>query len=123
MKWFLAVAAVAVCCSAATATAAPAPASLQASCSAIPSAYRGSSQKTALWVASCVVCKRLGPRQMARGAHLSNSSRTAVARWYAQKYVNTAAFRRIAPQFGGAAAARPIIQAGCLAGFQARGRP
>jgi ferric-dicitrate binding protein FerR (iron transport regulator) len=60
---------------------------------------------------------------MARGAHLSSSSRAAVARWYAQKYVNTAAFRRIAAQFGGAAAAKPIVQAGCLAGFQARGRP
>ena len=76
-----------------------------------------------LWAASCVVCKRLGPRQMARGAHLSSSSARSVARWYAQKYVNTAAFKRIAAQFGGAATARPIVQAGCLAGFQARGRP
>jgi hypothetical protein len=122
MKWFLAVATVALC-TAASAAAAPAPASLQASCSAVPTAYRTSSQKIALWAASCVVCKRLGPRQMARGAHLSSSSAAFVARWYARKYVSTAAFRRIAAQFGGAAAARPVIQAGCLTGFQARGRP
>ena len=122
MKWFLAVAAIAVCTSA-SAVAAPTPASLQASCSAVPTSYRSSPQKTALWAASCVVCKRLGPRQMARGAHLSSSSARSVARWYAQKYVSTAAFKRIALQFGGAATAKPIVQAGCLAGFRARGRP
>jgi hypothetical protein len=122
MRWFLAVATVALC-TAASAAAAPTPATLQASCSAVPTAYRTSSQKIALWAASCVVCKRLGPRQMARGAHLSSSSAAFVARWYARKYVSTAAFRRIAAQFGGAAAARPVIQAGCLTGFQARGRP
>jgi hypothetical protein len=122
MKWFLAVATIALC-TAASAVAASAPTSLQASCSAVPTAYRSSPQKTALWAASCVVCKRLGPRQMARGAHLSSSSARSVARWYAQKYVSTAAFKRIAAQFGGAAAAKPIVQAGCLTGFQARGRP
>jgi hypothetical protein len=122
MRWFLAVATVALC-TAASAAAAPTPATLQASCSAVPTAYRSSSHKIALWAASCVVCKRLGPRQMARGAHLSSSSAAFVARWYARKYVSTAAFRRIAAQFGGAAAARPVIQAGCLTGFQARGRP
>jgi hypothetical protein len=122
MKWFLAVATIALC-TAASAVAASAPTSLQASCSAVPTAYRSSPQKTALWAASCVVCKRLGPRQMARGAHLSSSSARSVARWYAQKYVSTAAFKRIAAQFGGATVAKPIVQAGCLAGFQARGRP
>jgi len=122
MKWFLAAVALALCL-AASATGAPAPTSLQASCSAVPSQYRSNPQKLALWAASCVVCKRLGPRQMARGAHLSNSSASSVARWYARKYVNTAAFKRIAAQFGGAAAARPVVQAGCVAGFQARGRP
>ena len=122
MKWFLAVATIALC-TAASAVAAPAPTSLQASCSAVPTTYRSNPQKLALWAASCVVCKRLGPRQMARGAHLSSSSARSVARWYAQKYVNTAAFKRIAAQFGGAATAKPIVQAGCLAGFQARGRP
>ena len=89
----------------------------------MPTSYRSSPQKTALWAASCVVCKRLGPRQMARGAHLSSSSARSVARWYAQKYVITPAFKRIALQFGGAATAKPIVQAGCLAGFRARGRP
>jgi hypothetical protein len=122
MKWFLAVAAVALCTSA-SAVAAPVPTSLQASCSAVPSTYRGSPQKTALWAASCIVCKRLGPRQMARGAHLSSSSARSVSRWYAQKYVTVAAFKRIAAQFGGAATAKPIVQAGCLTGFQIRGRP
>jgi hypothetical protein len=122
MKCFLAVATVALC-TAASAAAGTTPATLQASCSAVPSAYGSNSPKIALWAASCVVCKRLGPRQMARGAHLSNSSARSVARWYARKYVTTAAFMRIAGQFGGAAAAQPVIQAGCLRGFQARGRP
>ena len=122
MKWFLAVATIALC-TAASAIAAPAPTSLQASCSAVPATYRSNPQKLALWAASCVVCKRLGPRQLARGAHLSSSSARSVARWYAQKYVNTAVFKRIAARFGGAATARPVVQAGCLAGFQARGRP
>ena len=123
MKCFLAVVTIALC-TAASAAAAPAPASLQAvSCSAVPATYRSNPQRIALWAASCVVCKRLGPRQMARGAHLSSSSARTVARWYAQKYVTTAAFKRIAAQFGGAAVAKPIIQAGCLTGFQARGRP
>jgi len=122
VKYFLAVLVLALCTAASAAAATP-PASLQASCSAVPSMYRSSSQKIALWAASCVVCKRLGPRQMAAGAHLSNSSAGSVARWYARKYVNTAAFKRIAARFGGAATARPVVQAGCLTGFHARGRP
>jgi hypothetical protein len=122
MKCLFAVATVALC-TAASAVAAPVPAALQASCSVVPASYRTSPQKLTLWAASCVVCKRLGPRQMARGAHLSSSSARTVARWYAQRYVQTAAFKRIASRFGGAATARPIVQAGCLTGFQARGRP
>jgi hypothetical protein len=96
---------------------------VQASCSAIPTAYRSSSPKTGLWIASCVVCKKLGPRQMARGARLAHSDAGFVSRWYAQKYVRTVAFQRVAAQFGGAATARPIVAAGCLTGFRARGRP
>ena len=96
---------------------------VQASCSAIPAAYRASSPKTGLWLGSCLVCKKLGPRQMARNAHLAHSDAGFVSRWYAQKYVRTVAFQRIAARFGGAATARPIVAAGCLTGFRARGRP
>jgi hypothetical protein len=131
MKWFLVVAALALC-AAASATAATPAAAVSAplradvsavTCSAVPAAYRSSSIKLALWVASCTVCKRLGPRQMARGAQLRSSDPPYVARWYAAKYVQTQGFRAIAARVGGAAVARPIIRNGCLAGFNARGRP
>jgi hypothetical protein len=124
------VAALALCTAASATAATPAGISepqqamvLQASCTAVPAAYRGNSHKTALWVALCVVCKKVGPRQMARNAHLAHSDAGFVSRWYAQKYVRTAAFQRIAAQFGGVAVARPIVANGCLTGFRARGRP
>jgi hypothetical protein len=130
MKWFLVVAALVLFAAASATAATPAAGSapLQAdvsavTCSAVPAAYRSSSIKLALWVASCTVCKRLGPRQMARGAQLGGSDPASVARWYAAKYVQTQGFRAIAARVGGAAVARPIIRNGCLTGFRARGRP
>ena len=47
----------------------------------------------------------------------------AVARKYAERYANLAQAQPIVRAIGGKAAARTIIRAGCLAGFQARGRP
>jgi hypothetical protein len=130
MKWLVVVAALALCTAASATAATPAGISgpqqatvLQASCSAVPAAYRANSTKTGLWIGTCLVCKKLGPRQMARSAHLAHSDAGFVSRWYAQKYIRSAAFQRIAVQFGGVAVARPIVAAGCLTGFRARGRP
>jgi hypothetical protein len=76
-----------------------------------------------MWAGSCLVCKKLGPRQMARNAHLSSSDAASVANKYAANYVRSPAFQRIASRLGGARVARTVIANGCLTGFRVRGRP
>ena len=130
MKFLLVVSAVALCTAASAAAATPPAATAprqalvaQASCSAIPAAYRANPTKAGMWAGSCLVCKKLGPRQMARNAHLARSDAAYVATQYAAKYVQSPAFQRIAARLGGARAARGVIANGCLTGFHARGRP
>ena len=129
MKWFL-VAAVLVLCPVATAATPPgstlvAPsANVAASaCQLPPASYRSNPAKAGLWLASCLVAKKLGSRQMARNLHLSSSDPASVARRYAALYVQTPSFRALAPRVGGKATAKTILYNGCMAGFRARGRP
>jgi hypothetical protein len=129
MKLLVLVSAVALC-TAASAVAATPPTSApfeamvaQASCSAIPAAYRANPSKVGMWAGSCLVCKKLGPRQMARNVHLGRSDAAYVANQYATKYVQSPAFQRIASRVGGARVARGVVANGCLTGFHARGRP
>jgi hypothetical protein len=130
MKWFL-VAAVLVFCPVATAATAPAGSTLVApganvtasACQLPPASYRSNPAKAALWLASCFVAKKLGPRQMARSLHLSSSDPASIARRYATLYVQTPNFRALAPRVGGKATAKTILYNGCMAGFRARGRP
>lgn len=130
MKWFL-VAAVLVFCPVATAASQPAGPTLVApganaaasACQLPPTSYRSNPTKAGLWLASCLVAKKLGPRQMARNLHLSSSDPAFVARRYVALYVQTASFRALAPRVGGKATAKTILYNGCMAGFRARGRP
>jgi hypothetical protein len=130
MKWFLVVA-VLVLCPVATAATPPAGSTLVApsanvaasACQLPPSSYRSNPAKSALWLASCLVAKKLGPRQMARSLHVSSSDPASVARRYATLYVQTPSFRTLAPRVGGKVTAKTILYNGCMAGFRARGRP
>ena len=130
MKWFL-VAAVLVLFPVATAASQPTGSTLIApsanvvasACQLPPASYRSNPAKAGLWLASCLVAKKLGPRQMARNLHLSSSDPASVARRYAALYVQTPSFRALAPRVGGKAAAKTILYNGCMAGFRARGRP
>ena len=129
MKWFL-VAAVLVLCPVATAATPPAGSTLVApvanaasACQLPPASYRSNPTKAGLWLASCLVAKKLGPRQMARNLHVSSSDPASVARRYATLYVQTPNFRALAPRVGGKATAKTILYNGCMAGFRARGRP
>lgn len=121
MKRLFVVAALAALCAAVSgvsASAAPAVA-----CNAPPASYRSSPAKIGAWAGACIVCKRVGPRKLGQQAHLGTSDPRAVARKYAERYANLAQAQPIVRAIGGKAAARTIIRAGCLAGFQARGRP
>ena len=130
MKWFL-VAAVLVLCPVATAASQPAGSTLAApvasvaasACQLPPTTYRSNPTKAGLWLASCLVAKKLGSRQMARSLHVSSADPASVARRYATLYVQTASFRALAPRVGGKATAKTILYNGCMAGFRARGRP
>ena len=93
------------------------------SCTAPPAAYRTSPAKVGIWAGACIACKRVGPRQLARAAHLSSSAPRTVARAYAARYVNLSSSQPIIRAAGGKATAKALVQAGCLAGFRARGRP
>jgi hypothetical protein len=92
-------------------------------CSGFPTSYRSNPAKSGLWLASCLVAKKLGPRQMARSLHLSSSAPSFVARQYAARYVQSPAFQSLSARVGGKAAAKAILYSGTMAGFRARGRP
>ena len=120
MKGLLVLAAVALCALAASASVSAAP---LVACTNAPAAYRSNPAKIGIWAGACIACKRIGPRQLARAAHLSSAAPRTVARKYAERYVNLASSQPIIRAAGGKASAKALVQAGCLAGFQARGRP
>jgi hypothetical protein len=98
-------------------------ASSAVACRGVPSAYRSSQAKAGFWVTSCLACKALGPRKLARTAHLATADPRTVARKYAERYVRLAQVQIVVQRLGGRASARAVIQSGCYAGFKARGRP
>jgi hypothetical protein len=120
MKGLLVLAAAALCALAAGASVAAAP---RVACTNPPASYRTHPAKVGIWAGACIACKRIGPRQLARAAHLSSSAPRTVARKYAERYANLATSQPIIRAAGGKAAAKALVQAGCLAGFRARGRP
>jgi hypothetical protein len=105
------------------ATAVGASASSAVACHGVPSAYRSSQAKGGFWVSTCLVCKAVGPRKLARSAHLASADPRTVARKYAESYVRLAQAQPIVRRLGGKSSAKTIIESGCYAGFKARGRP
>lgn len=119
-RLFPAVAAAALCAVASSSSVIAAPA---ASCTAPPAAYRSTPIKASAWAGACIPCKRIGPRKLGQQAHLGTSDPRTVARKYAERYANLPQAQPIVRALGGKAATRSIVQSGCFAGFQARGRP
>ena len=94
----------------------------KAGCTSPPAAYRQGA-KGSMWFSACLVCKNVGPKELARRANLSNATPSHVAHLYANHAAAAPQFRPLLPAVGGAAAAKAIMYAGCMAGFHARGRP